>query len=484
MTTTSTANNQRVSRYGSPELNDNINRVITMLQTGIGTEDEGTRYNDLKQLERQVMADVKSGKLPPEKAFQIAAEVRRQLTTEALQRFDEYFNEKNARGNLSTLIDEAADGRAALQTSARMGRQMQTAMLALRNFDGPPNDLLAARQHIDELEARGGIDPIGAAALRQSIDTRLAEMVSEGQLGIAPPQPVWNAFVDSQAERESARNMSQRAVAVQPRDVLLQPERFEPTLRATLRTGNIALGELGRLSAEAGEAQRRGTLSNAGRRAIDRAIDSGVKNSAGVIDPAASVPRNTALAAARPGGVVQRTLGATLRPQALDDGSGGPAEAVSRDERARNVAPVTVSAAQAAVSIAARAIDNAPRPTAARTATSENENARRVAFDFHDPVIAQQFVHALTGRTKVTAGQRSALVDSVLQNGAMSLGELRAFQIALDDAAHLGLVSREESQQAWRTVASEAARHVGGSTIAARAQGEEIARHGVQRFRG
>jgi hypothetical protein len=253
---------------------------------------------------------------------------------------------------------------------------------------------------------------------------------------------------------------------------------------SSLRTGNIALGELGRLSAEAGEAQRRGTLSTAGRRAIDSAIDSGVKNSAVVIDPAASVPRNTALAAARPGGVVQRTLGATLRPQALEDGSGGVAESVSHEARARNVAPVTVSTAQASVSIAARAIDNAPRPTAARSPNADVENAQRNAFDFHDPTVAQQFVHALTGRTKVTAGQRTALIDSVLQNGAMSLGELRAFQIALDDAARLGLVTREESQQAWRTVASEAARHVGGSTIAARAQGEEIARHGLQRFRG
>ncbi len=482
--TTTTANNQRVSRYGSPELNDNINRVITMLQTGIGTDSEGTRYNDLKQLERQVMADVKSGKLAPEKAFLIAAEVRRQLTTEALQRFDEYFNEKNARGNLNTLVDEAADGRAQAQSSARMGRQMQTAVLNLRGFEGAPSELLGARQHLDELEARGGIDPIGAAALRQSIDARLAEMVSDGKLGIAPPPPVWSAFIDSQAQAESARNMSNRAVAVQPRDVLLKPEQFEPTLRASLRSGDIALGELGRLSAEAGEAQRRGSLSNAGRRAIDSAIDAGVKNAAGVIDPAASVPRNTALAAVHPGGVVQRTLGATLRPQALEDGSGAMTESVSREARSRNVAPVTVSASQAAVSIAARAIDNAPRPAAARSAATEAESTRRTAFDFHDPALAQQFVHALTGRTKVTASQRSALIDSALQNGAMSLGELRAFQIALDDAAHLGLVTREESQQAWRAVAAEAAKHVGGSTIQARVQGEEIARLGVQRFRG
>ena len=48
----------------------------------------------------------------------------------------------------------------------------------------------------------------------------------------------------------------------------------------------------------------------------------------------------------------------------------------------------------------------------------------------------------------------------------------------------MGLVSREESQNAWKTVASAAAKHVGGSTVGAKIRGEEIARTGMQRLRG
>lgn len=483
-TTTSTNSSSSTQRYATPELNDNINRVIAMLQSGIGVEDEGTRYNDLKALEKQVMADVKSGKLPPEKAFMIAAEVRRTLTNEALQRFDEYFNAKNARQNLNTLIDEAADGRASAQSGARLSRQMQTTIVNLRTFAGSPEELMEASRHIDELESSGQLDPIGAMAMRQAIDARLAEMVGEGQLNIAPPTPVWNAFIDSHAQEESARNMSLRAVAEKPRDVLLDPARFEPTLRATLRTGNIALSELGRLSAEAGEAQRRGKLSAEGRRSINRAIDSGIKNSAGVLDPAASVPRTTALAAARENGVVRRTLGATPRTTLVESTNGQTAEAVQREARSRLVTPVTVAPSQTGVSIAARAIDNVQRPTASRQAASDADKDRHRSFDFQDPEMAKQFVKALNGHGKVTVAQRTALVDSVLQEGAMSLGELRAFQIALDDAATMGLVSREESQNAWKTVASAAAKHVGGSTVGAKIRGEEIARTGMQRLRG
>src|ERR1044072_6846112 len=123
--------------FMNPELNDNINRTITMLQTGIGVDDEGTTYNELKALEKQVMAGVKAGTIPPEKAFKIAAEVRKQLTTEGLERFDAYMNEKAAVGNLNTLIDNAADERASAQTGARVARQM--AVSALRNFQGPPS---------------------------------------------------------------------------------------------------------------------------------------------------------------------------------------------------------------------------------------------------------------------------------------------------------------------------------------------------------
>lgn len=484
MATTTTSSNSPAPRYASPELNDNINRVITMLQSGIGVEDEGTRYNDLKQLERQVMADVKSGKLPPEKAFAIAAEVRRTLTNEALQRFDEYFNAKNARQNLNTLIDEAVDGRATAQSSARLGRQMQTTIANLRTFSGSPEELVEARRHVDELEGRGTLDPIGAVAMRQAIDARLGEMVGEGQLNIAPPTPVWNAFIDSHAQQESARNMSLRAIAEKPRDVLLDPARFEPTLRATLRTGDIALSELGRLSAEAGEAQRRGTLSAEGRRSINQAIDSGIKNSAGVLDPAASVPRSTALAAARESDVVRRTLGATPRTTIVESSSGPTAEAAQREARSRLVTPVSVAPSQMGVSVAARAIDNTQRPTAPRPATNEAEKERNRSFDFQDPEIAKQFVRALNGHGKVSLGQRTALLDSVLRAGAMSLGELRAFQIALDDAATMGLVTREESQNAWKVVATEAAKHVGGSTVGAKIRGEEIARTGMQRLRG
>jgi hypothetical protein len=422
------------------DANGGVNRIVTMLQTGIGVEDEGLTYNDLTRLERDITAAVREGRMSPESALKVAHEVRKILTEQGLQRFDDYVNGKVARDNLIAITDGAADGRSGAQLEQRLNGRAARATVAIREYDGPVSGLLEVSQRLTEQEGRGEIDPITSAQLRQALDTRLAEEVARGGLRIAPPQATWEAFQGRTADNEARRTMAERAVVgVQPRDVLLRPQEFTPVLRTTLESGRIPLRDIGALSAEAAEAQRRGQLTPAERTSVDRAIDASLRNERGVLDPRSTVSSEAALANVGAASPVRTVLGA-----------------VPAHERTR------VSA----------------------TAEPSVAKGDQRTFRFDDPQLAQRFVHALARPNAVSASQRDALVESVLQRGALSLGELRAFQIAMDEAVAAKLVTAQDAQAAWKVMATQAARYVGGSRLGATLEANEIAAHGTRRFRG
>ena len=179
---------------------DQIQKILTMLDSGIGMEDQGLTYLELAKLGRSMNEKLANGQMTVQQVRLVNDAVQKLLVTQGLARFEEYMTTKASRANLSTIVDAAADSQSSSQISTRV-RARQVAVEEIRTTTSP-QELADALATVNQRDSVGTLDPITAQVLRHAIELRLGELESLAPAS-APRVPGWLSAIVSDGQRHT-----------------------------------------------------------------------------------------------------------------------------------------------------------------------------------------------------------------------------------------------------------------------------------------